>query len=313
MRQYVLITVALLVYTSVILVAILPFLEYWKPTRVSTLFTENAMVELNGTAKLIESFSSYLKIGKNTRFIGTPKFRIASIVLPSRQMEFKSRMNTAGLFQDMYILDAIKGSDVGARKEELIEHRVLKKEVDPNVIDNRLGCSISHLRLIADFLNDRTVDYCLIFEDDCVSVSKEQLQGTRNAMLELMKTNFDIFYFAYSNEPKNVAKQSDVSKFMVKGYKYIWKLKKPFSLGAYIVSKKGAKKLLALMPIGDSLDVEIATTASKGKDFECWGIIQRIFHQDHKKFGSTGLKDNEKGHDKSFDQFSYSPFEAKNQ
>lgn len=130
-----------------------------------------------------------------------------------------------------------------------------------------LGCYLSHVTLWKKLLESNN-DYMLIFEDDIIPLDNNLDDKINKLILE--KDDFDILLLGYKIEDKETIKVSDnLSRctFFV-------------LLHSYIISKKGAEKLLKyVFPIEMQLDNFIAFNNLLNKDFKTYYCNKMLFKQ----------------------------------
>ena len=159
--------------------------------------------------------------------------------------------------------------------EEEIESRVspLYSKIAPK---GAIGCSISHMNVWSKFLETND-DYAIIFEDDIV-LEENFNEKLANALFEVPRT-YDIIYLGcigcdtnnllFGKITKKIQLTSNIAK-------------NDFALGthAYIVSRKGAQKLL--LELDGKLNSPIDNSITKLVDdgiIESYMVTPRIAHQ----------------------------------
>lgn len=119
----------------------------------------------------------------------------------------------------------------------------LKKYLKENVLDKmsisfslvgEIGCFLSHLTVLKEFIKSKQ-EYCLVLEDD-VALAKNFKNLTLEALNEC-PANFDLLYLYAILEQKQAVGVIDDKKYVLKGGKFWGTL-------AYLVSKKGATKVI---------------------------------------------------------------------
>ena len=98
----------------------------------------------------------------------------------------------------------------------------------------QIGCYLSHLQILKNFVLSKQ-KYCLIFEDD-IHLKKNFKIDLRDALQECPE-DWDLLYL-YANP-----NQKKLSTY-IKGKKYILKAPRLWHTCAYLVSQKGAKKII---------------------------------------------------------------------
>jgi GR25 family glycosyltransferase involved in LPS biosynthesis len=138
-----------------------------------------------------------------------------------------------------------------------------------------IGCALSHINIWKDFIKrgDEDEKYVMIFEDDVI-LEKNFKQGVLEA-LKNVPADYDILYLGCFGCDKNyVSNVYELSTLLYgrnrrKGYvnPYISIPEIAYALHAYILSKKGASKLLNLLKgeLDDHIDMKIHSLASAEK------------------------------------------------
>ena len=158
---------------------------------------------------------------------------------------------------------AVDGSKINIFDNELISTKTVynitnKTRRSHTEIDavGAIGASISHATVWKEFL-DTNKEYCIIFEDDIiVPVNFKDMIRTASESLRDLKDEFHVWLIHYGIFVNNTYKvvQGDwltPTKF--------------FGMGCYILSRKGAEKLLqSAYPIEMHIDAYIQTKANIG-------------------------------------------------
>jgi|Laugrespbdmm15sd_2_1035082.scaffolds.fasta_scaffold03519_1 GR25 family glycosyltransferase involved in LPS biosynthesis len=155
------------------------------------------------------------------------------------------------------------------------------KEVDKNYVKNHfvnfysnfgpsgsIGCSLSHLKTWKTFLESGK-DYCIIFEDDVVL--KKNFTKRFKRALKYTPNDYDILYLGNFGGTKNknfftiMFDFLQISSEYRQINKYIAKPKVALGAHAYVLSKKGAEKLIRLLDknIDNHIDYCIQNLVSK--------------------------------------------------
>jgi glycosyl transferase family 25 len=134
-----------------------------------------------------------------------------------------------------------------------------------------IGCYLSHISLWEKLLKSNN-DYMLIFEDDILPLDNNLDDKINKLVLE--KDDFDVLLLGYRIEDKKTIKITDnISRctFFVLSH-------------SYIISKKGAEKLLKYaFPIEMQLDNFIAFNNLLNKDFKTYYTNKMLFKQSNHK------------------------------
>ena len=111
---------------------------------------------------------------------------------------------------------------------------------------SELGCALSHIDLWKKIANNKD-KYCLILEDDIFFTNA--FNNKIDKIWNIIKnTDIDILYLSFSYAERN-KKNKNKLKTIIKAEPGIWKS------SGYILSKKGAKKLLKLLPVYGPVDL----------------------------------------------------------
>jgi glycosyl transferase family 25 len=123
-----------------------------------------------------------------------------------------------------------------------------------------VGCALSHKYLWKQLLNDKNNDYYIILEDDAV-ISKESSKIIKKLISKINEYNIDFLNLnAYD---LNIIKITP--EFRIGDYDF-GKPSIPFGFSAYIITKKGAKKILdELDKINYHIDIEVLFLMFFGK------------------------------------------------
>ena len=265
----------------VILITILPFPQYWSKMKNIGEHANATNIDIHDELRKMGKYVS-TPTTKNTKLFGIID-RIGAMVLPDRYFNFQSNMSNIGLYNQMYILDAIRG-------ENLEEKTALYDKTRRSMKPNQIGCALSHLKLIQDFVDDSTVNYIFIMEDDLKIITMNEMRLFEFGFKELIAKipNFDIFYLSYTIEDRSVPNIQEVEKIQKEtGLQYIWKMNGCLCASAYVISKKGAKKILErALPVTEHID-KVYEKGIRDGFFLAYGMISRIFDQDKKNIKST--------------------------
>jgi len=126
--------------------------------------------------------------------------------------------------------------------------------------NSEIGCALSHIELWQK-LADGDKDRMIIFEDDARTyIQKETFSEMFNGFYSHLQENNieepDILY---------LGKALDRCEKYERVWKNVYRSKHPVCLHAYIITKKGAKKMLKLAPFSGPIDMVIVHAASNDK------------------------------------------------
>jgi GR25 family glycosyltransferase involved in LPS biosynthesis len=176
------------------------------------------------------------------------------LYIPKREKYIKNVMNKIGI-DAKYILGPPKDK---VNREKLFKEGMLsKKYYDMNKKEEKgeVAVFLGHVSILKEFLKSNN-KYALIFEDDIFLPKKQEEQKVMGKKISNLIKNIpeeaDMVYFGYCFEDCKKAKP----------YKGNPKLFNhavvPVCLHSYLVSRKGARKLLDLViPLTEGIDVAI--------------------------------------------------------
>ena len=130
---------------------------------------------------------------------------------------------------------AIMGNALSQKDiQSLLKKKILDRWSIYLSSQGQIGCYLSHLQILKDFVLSKQ-KYCLIFEDD-IHLEKNFKIDLRDALQESSE-DWDLFYLYAKPEQKKLSTT-------IKGKKYILKAPRLWHTCAYLVSQKGAKKII---------------------------------------------------------------------
>ena len=156
-------------------------------------------------------------------------------------------------------------------KEELYKSYISSSYVPKSAI----GCALSHIKVWKDFIerDNKNEKYIMVFEDDVVL--EENFKQRVIYSLMNVPIDYDILYLGcFGCDKNNVSNVYEASTLLYgrnyrKGYinDYISIPEIAYALHGYILSKKGASKLMELLrgDINDHIDMKIHLLASNEK------------------------------------------------
>jgi glycosyl transferase family 25 len=112
-----------------------------------------------------------------------------------------------------------------------------------------IGCTLSHYNTWKRIATDKSINGALILEDD-IDFSLNFTEDINNIMKNHPK-DFDIIFIGYHPSTFKYIQRNKIYN------KLYFKSLKVYGLFGYIVSKKGAEKLLNIFPITNQIDSEI--------------------------------------------------------
>lgn len=167
---------------------------------------------------------------------------------------------------------AINPNQLTAEQQTLKEQYVSKHHGLRNV--GEIGCTLSHLSLWKMML-DRHYDHILIFEDDARTVNPSP------HILDAVYEFYDYLEKEKKEEPDvlYLGKCCDYCLQMERVHNDVFLSQRPYCNHAYIMTRKGAEKLLNMGQFEKIQDVEIAR-AIKRKEITVMVFHPSIFFQD---------------------------------
>ena len=140
----------------------------------------------------------------------------------------------------------------------IIDAKNKKNRVFVPLTKGAIGCALSHM-IAWQKIIDENLSCALIVEDD-IRINEPIQRKIHKYLSKAQELSFDILYFGYSPStlkhiimPKNADPKKDL----------FVKSKETFGLFAYVVSRKGAEKLLKIFPIEKQLDTAISKAIKK--------------------------------------------------
>jgi hypothetical protein len=147
-----------------------------------------------------------------------------------------------------------------------------------------LGCYLSHVMLWKELVEREDLNYMVIFEDDIVTVPSLKYANIYDEMISLLEEinyDFDIFLLGYILRD---------NKYLTEISNRIGKTSFFWCLHSYVISKKGAKKLLEkIFPIEMQIDSYISYYSYFNKDFNIYYSKRILFKQSSKR--KTNIQD----------------------
>lgn len=141
-----------------------------------------------------------------------------------------------------------------------------------------IGCALSHRKAYEMIINNK-MDRALILEDD-VYFDKKFGEKLKTLMGNLPTTDFDILFIGY-HSAKNVVRVKNNNYFVIP--------QKVYGLFGYIVTQRGAQKLMNVFPITWQIDTEISFHFNKMKVYATSPKHKIVFSDQssiHTKFGT---------------------------
>lgn len=175
-----------------------------------------------------------------------------------RDKYMRKLLNTIQLTQSTNItkIDAIDGKTL--LRENISNNDITSDGINDAYNNNQvvyipltigaIGCALSHKKCY-QYIIDNNIERCLILEDDVRLHS--DFNNQLNILLNEIPKDFDIFVLGHSSTAKVDPSFIPTNNF--------YKTNKFYGLFGYIVSNKGARKLLNIFPITKQIDTEISS------------------------------------------------------
>ena len=151
---------------------------------------------------------------------------------PGRKKQFLHLKKT---LPQLKAFPAIMGRSLTKKDiQSLLKKKILDRWSIALSSQGQIGCYLSHLQILQNFVLSKQ-KYCLIFEDD-IHLEKNFKNDLREALQECPE-DWDLLYLYAKPEQKKLSTT-------IKGKKYILKAPRLWYACAYVVSPKGAKKII---------------------------------------------------------------------
>lgn len=110
--------------------------------------------------------------------------------------------------------------------------------------NNEIACSLSHLSILSEYQKQK---YIIVFEDDIQTYANAQTFKDHVQRIISLVPNFDIVYFGQAGVTCKNTELIENPLYRYKG--------NSFCAHAYMISKKGIKKILQELPINKPIDL----------------------------------------------------------
>jgi len=183
------------------------------------------------------------------------------------------------------VIKGVNGKDMDI---ENLSNKVSKiyKNFGPK---SAIGCALSHVNAWKNFIENTKDEYAIIFEDDIVL--EKDFTKNLDVVLSNVPKDFDVLYIGCFGCDENYSKEKfNLFKFLCgligmtsehkKINKYISTPTTAFALHSYIISRKGAQKLIENLDgkINNHLDFCIQELASQ-KKIKSYVSVPRLAYQ----------------------------------
>lgn len=211
--------------------------------------------------KMIEYNKWYLKEKKKNKC-----FDLCYCITLIETEEGKRRWNK--ISQHSFFKDYINkflGTYGKKRKKNIYDNKIVNliwdygvwKNMESNMIkmtDSEIGVSISHYKLWLKLINSQDCNSMLILEDDaCKTIIN--FEFLLNKIYENVPQDWDIILLGFWLH-RGSKKDKKINDFIYKVHDFVL-------LHSYLISRKGAKKLLNLLPINMPIDSFISNNSDK--------------------------------------------------
>ena len=127
---------------------------------------------------------------------------------------------------------------------------------DTRHVTGKIGCNMSHIYVLVDFLNT-TDEWLLVLEDDmCVENYKED---ELNKLIQFAKEKDSHYIQLYTNKLHFLGQQLEAEKLGENIYKMIYQ----WHTCAYLISREGAQRTLSHLPFSAPIDQIYGETMSE--------------------------------------------------
>ena len=163
------------------------------------------------------------------------KLSAVCVLSPNNPERKKQFLHLKKNLPQLKAFPAIMGNALSKKDiQSLLAKKILDKRSISFSLIGEIGVYLSHLQILEDFVVSKQ-KYCLIFEDD-IHLEKNFKNDLREALQECPE-DWDLLYLYAKPEQKKLSTT-------IKGKKYILKAPRLWYACAYVVSPKGAKKII---------------------------------------------------------------------
>ncbi len=128
-----------------------------------------------------------------------------------------------------------------------------------NIRRGALGCAISHIKVL-EYMVEHSIEECIIFEDD-VTIA-HNFEALYKEFREHLPHSFDFVQFLHHKDMNGLRGQK---KFAIPGNNFVLKSYAPYGTVGYLITLKGAKKVLpTLRPVWGPIDEMYRSAINKG-------------------------------------------------
>jgi GR25 family glycosyltransferase involved in LPS biosynthesis len=170
------------------------------------------------------------------------------------------------------LVKGVNGKELNENDKELRNISNLYKKFGPK---SAIGCALSHLNTWKNFLENTSDKYAIIFEDDIILV--DDFVKKLDIVMSYVPKDFDVLYIGCMGCDQTIQNKINIFIFLAsligltseykKINKYISIPSVAFATHSYILSRKGAQKLIEYLEgnINNHIDFCMQQLASKNK------------------------------------------------
>jgi GR25 family glycosyltransferase involved in LPS biosynthesis len=197
-------------------------------------------------------------------------------------LELLKKFNLLNITERLSAVDG-KTLDLNNINPDIITAKGIKDAKESNKLytvltTGAIGCAMSHRAIYKKIIKDK-INSCLILEDDITFSDKFHNQLT--ILESIIDEDYDLFFLGYHDSSLAYNHMCKINKICLFTHVY--------GLFGYIVTYKGAQKLLNMFPITSQIDSEISLQSDKIKTLGLSYDTTIIFSDKssvHTKFGT---------------------------
>jgi GR25 family glycosyltransferase involved in LPS biosynthesis len=162
-------------------------------------------------------------------------------------------------------------------KEE--KERILNLDkyiVNSSMRDGEIGCFLSHVCIIENFIKNTNYEKICIFEDDIDTYICSENLNEKITKLNDKNLDFDIFY---------LGKISDCCSKLEKVYDNVFKNSSPYGNHAYIINRNMGEKIIKNLPFSEPIDISV-NNLIRNENLNSYTFAPSIFYQNIYNFES---------------------------
>ena len=168
------------------------------------------------------------------------EFYVITLNTDKKRVNHVNEMKT--ILPELKILDAIDGKSIRSNFLNFLKQKkALSNTIIKNYTKGTIGCYLSHMKMWTTIRHNKHLN-TVIFEDDFTVNNK--FKSKVNKVLSELPEDYDICYFFY--HPFSEKYYKNFNKFDIYNKQYIRLQVPTWGLVGYMVSLKGAEKLIEL-------------------------------------------------------------------